>query len=264
MRRAGDAGPVLSGGVARVAAGILDAGADLLSLLLPLDCVGCGGDSGAGRERRGLCDTCADELAGEALRRDPTPCPAGLPPCIAVSAYAGVVRSSILALKEQGLWSLARPLGRALAGSVVGCPSVGCSSVGDSAGVVLVPVPSSRAAIRARGDDPLALMTRHAARILRAQGRRVEIIPALVQRRRRLDQSGLDSHARQANLADSLVVGRYQRRLRERACRHWVCVLVDDIVTTGATLSEAARALREVGIEPVACAVIAATRRRGG
>ncbi len=71
------------------------------------------------------------------------------------------------------------------------------------------------------------------------------------------DQAGLTAEARAGNLAGALVVRKARAPL---VCDRRV-VLVDDIITTGATLAEAARSLRTVGAEPVAAAVIAATQR---
>jgi predicted amidophosphoribosyltransferase len=75
-------------------------------------------------------------------------------------------------------------------------------------------------------------------------------------RRRPDDQAGLDRFARYRNLAGALV-----------AAEHLPpgdIVVVDDIVTTGATLAEATRALTRAGRTPVGAATVAATTRRGG
>jgi predicted amidophosphoribosyltransferase len=79
-------------------------------------------------------------------------------------------------------------------------------------------------------------------------------VAALEHRRRVADQAGLSAADRAANLSGAL-----QARFDLRGLR---VIVVDDVVTTGATLAEAARALRAAGAEVTAAAVIAATARR--
>ena len=77
-----------------------------------------------------------------------------------------------------------------------------------------------------------------------------------------VDQAGLDAAGRAANLARSMAVsGDVVRRLGRRRARVHV-VVCDDVVTTGATLREAQRALESVGLPVLAAAAVAATRRR--
>jgi predicted amidophosphoribosyltransferase len=214
---------------------------DLLDLVLPAACAGC---AAPGADLCAVCDRLLrSEWPGP---HAPSPAPPGLPPLVAAGAYDGVRRAVLLAHKEHGRLALAAPLGRLLAGAV--------HVLGPPGPVVLVPVPSSPAAIRARGQDHARRLAAAGARALRRAGVPARARPLLVQARRTADQSGLSTAARAGNLAGAL-------RARPGALPERV-VLVDDIVTTGATLAEAARALRVAGVDVAGAAVVAATRRR--
>lgn len=211
--------------------------AALVDLVLPRVCAGCAAPG------RTLCARCLAAFAAPFAHR-PDPCPPGLPALRAAASYEGPVRAALLAHKERGRRGLAGPLGAALAAAV--------AATAPPAGVVLVPVPSSPAAVRARGQDHAR---RLAAAAARSGGRGWRAQPLLVHARSVADQSGLDAAGREANLAGALRSRRPLHGLR--------VVLVDDVVTTGATLAEAARALRAAGAQVHAAAVVAATARRG-
>ncbi|WP_030418511.1 ComF family protein [Streptomyces sp. NRRL F-5065] len=228
---------------------------DLLDLVLPAECGGCGG------ARTVLCAPCRAALGGAAPRRvRPSPEPPGLPPVHAVAPYADEVRAVLLAHKERGALTLAGPLGTALAGAVgaaladaggeapraaragPGGPAPGREAVRVRAGpVLLVPVPSARKAVAARGHDPARRIALAAAGELRRGGTPARVLTALRQRRAVADQSGLGARERRRNLAGALAVAPGAVRSLEDA---GVVVLVDDLMTTGATLAEAARAVR--------------------
>ncbi|WP_406130535.1 ComF family protein [Streptomyces canus] len=117
---------------------------------------------------------------------------------------------------------------------------------GDGPGVpvLLVPVPSARRAVRARGHDPARRIALAAAGELRRAGMPARVVAVLRQRRRVADQSGLNSRQRLDNLAGALTVVPGGGRLLAEG----LVVLVDDLMTTGASLTEAARAVREARV----------------
>ncbi|GHJ36418.1 hypothetical protein Sm713_20270 [Streptomyces sp. TS71-3] len=230
-----------------------------MDLVVPSECAGCG------RSRTVLCAVCSAALHGRPPRRvRPLPEPPGLPEVHAAAPYGDAVRALLLAHKERGALVLARPLGSALAGAV----RAACGARGGAAGavpVVLVPVPSARRVVRARGHDPVRRIALAAAAELRRAGRPARVLAVLRQRRPVADQSGLDARRRGANLAGALEVtpGAHELlRAAETAGRSGPAgrvVLVDDLVTTGFTLAEAARALSEAGVERgTSAAVVAA------
>lgn len=226
-----------------------------LDLALPAECAGCGRVPGL------LCGTCGSALAARARPAWPRPSPPGLPAPWAVAGYDGVVRAVLLAHKEDGRAALARPLGAALAASVRAVLA-GTDRAGPSPGapVALVPMPSRRGAVRDRGRDPTLAIARQAARLLRERGREVRVRPVLRMSASVQDQAGLDALARAANLRGAVLMR--DRCSGQIAGQGERVVLVDDIITTGATLAAAAETLRRTGIEATGAAVVAATRRR--
>lgn len=107
-----------------------------------------------------------------------------------------------------------------------------------------MPVPSARRQVRARGHDPARRIARAAAGRLRWAGVPARVAPVLRLRRAVADQAGLGARQRRENLAGALAVCRDGARLTAGAR----LVLVDDLITTGATLAEAARAVRAAGL----------------
>ena len=220
----------------------------LADLALGGCCAGCGAPG------RAACADCLAELEGPARPAWPDPVPATLPPPFAIAAYAGPVRQLLLAHKEHACYGLVGPLGAALAAAVaavltvepIGCP------------VVLVPPPSPGSVVRARGHDPVLRMARRAATLLRRAGVGCSVAPLLRRSRRVADQAGLSAGDRIANLRGAY----HLRPLLPAALGGVAMVVVDDVITTGATAAEAARALRVGGGRVLGVAVVAATTRR--
>jgi predicted amidophosphoribosyltransferase len=154
---------------------------------------------------------------------------------------------------------LSQMLSAALAATFAKDPGVRQVLASGNGPVFVVPVPSSRSAIRRRGDAPLELLTRAALAQMARCAREVIVSPALRLRRRVADQAGLDHGQRAANVEHAMQV---HPRWRE-SVQGATCVLTDDVLTTGATLGEAARALLAGGAVHVAAATVAATQRRG-
>ncbi|MGV9994982.1 ComF family protein [Streptomyces sp. NPDC003374] len=177
------------------------------------------------------------------------------------TALAGAVRAALADVDRRAAW--ARPaagvrpltspsradepeLGREPGAEQGAGPGTGWRSGWDGGGggggggpVLLVPVPSARRAVRARGHDPVRRVALAAAGELRRCGRPARVLAVLRQRRAVADQSGLDSRQRLANLAGALQVVPGGARLLSAG----PVVVVDDLMTTGASLTEAARAV---------------------
>jgi ComF family protein len=201
---------------------------DALAVLAPVSCAGCGAPD------RGLCPACRLALVARPRQRVLR---GGLVVTSALS-YAGPVRGAILAFKENGRTDLSRALAAPLAVAV----REARGAVPEVAPVEFVTVPTTRAAYRRRGYDPVALLARRAG---------VHTSRVFARPRSHPDQKSLGRLARAQNLAGSFEA---RARLEGRGF-----IVLDDIVTTGATVLEAARALRAAGGRCVAAVGLAST-----
>ncbi|MYX34149.1 ComF family protein [Streptomyces sp. SID8377] len=236
---------------------------EMSGLLLPAECAGCGAP------RTVLCEECGAALHEPGAREvRPDAPPDGLPAVWAATVYTDQPRAVLLAHKERGALGLARPLGEALAGAVYaavrgggggGAPEMRRREAGTPlpppalTPFLIVPVPSSRRAVAARGHDATKRLALAAATDLRRDSLTVRVAAVLRQRREVADQAGLGARDRPANLSGALTAVRGADRLLRTA----PVVLVDDLMTTGASLAAAARAVEEAGGRVLAAAVVA-------
>ena len=209
----------------RLTAAALDAWATVL----PTECSGCGALD------RALCPNCRLALipAVQPVTRDDALIWAAL-------TYEGVARHVIAAYKDGGRTDAAAALAAPLRAAIVAA----LGAVPNGHGIQLVSIPSSRRAWRLRGYHPVDALLQRAG---------LHPIPALAQRGDSVDQVGLGRAARAANKGNSLVARHPLTGTR--------VILVDDIVTTGATLLEARRAVFAAGGTVVGLAALAETRR---
>jgi ComF family protein len=211
-----------------------------LDAALPARCAGCG------REGEPICRTC--EPALDARLTLPPGVMIGLPadlpaPLVQLewcAPYTGTVRRALHELKYTGEQRLARPLGAAIARRW---------AAAGAGGNLIVPVPVHRDRLRHRGYDQALLLATAAARELR-----LAVSPLLERTRATTAQFDLDRAARATNMQSAF-------RLRRSVAieDRWV-VLVDDVVTTGATLAACAVPLMAAGAMAVSAITVARER----
>jgi ComF family protein len=202
----------------------------VLDQVFPPLCVGCR------RVGRWICDQCWPKVSwlppGSSL-----PVPAGIHAVVAVAEFDGVAREAVHALKFGERHAIASMMGRLMA-----------EATRAHAIDLIAPVPLHPSRRRERGYDQAAMLAQHMARTLGAPCR-----PGLLRRARKTrQQTTLDGIHRQENVRGAFVPG--------EELHGETVVLVDDVLTTGATMSAAAEASKAAGAGRVIACVFAWAR----
>ncbi len=202
----------------------------------------------------GVCSVCGERVSPYAVSAGETRC--GLcrrlePPfvkAVAYDSYDGGLRELIHLLKYEQVRPAAAVLGRMLAEAVRGL-----EPGWNEHPLVVISVPLHARKLRPRGFNQSELIAHHAIKLGAGSGRLVRHSRVLERRRETQSQIGLTRHQRRENLRGSFAVARPE----EIAGRE--ILLVDDVFTTGTTVSECARVLRRAGASKVFVATIART-----
>ena len=254
----------LKGGVNRL---LREAATSLFNTFFPGDCRLCG-KSLTNVSRLPVCEACRDSvkpisgnlcaLCGEqifAFGEQSTAAICGMcrratPPftrAVAFGSYEGELRGLLHLLKYGQVRPVADLLGSYLASAIAQI-----QPAFSGAAPIVVPVPLYGRKRRQRGFNQAELIARAALKRLSASGMRLEIKPGLLKRQRvTSSQTGLTRHQRRANLRGAFVV-------QDRAAIAGRDILiVDDVFTTGTTVSECARLLMRAGARRVFVVTVA-------
>ncbi len=213
----------------------------LLDLLIPARCASCGTPGSP------CCSTCQTTWGSlSEIARGPT---TGLVPAYALARYADEARRLVLAYKERGRRDLAPSLGQALAEAV---PQLPANPRAPDGGWWLVPVPSRRHASRVRGGPHVERMAEECAKALAGKGNPAAVAPVLRLGAGVRDAARLNRAERAANLD-----GRIRWVPDAAPPSGTPVILLDDVITSGATAAACTRILDANGIH--VSAVVALT-----
>lgn len=202
----------------------------MIELILPKHCGGCGA---AGQT---LCSACRRHLS-RPPERVFTPVDPHIP-VWALGKYAGVHRELVLGMKERGRRDVPQYLGAVLASSISFLAARG--ELPEPEVLTLVPAPTRAASARGRGGDPVTAVCRSAG---------LRVAPCVRHSKRVRDSVGLSAQERMRNLSGGIEITSVPAS---------PTILVDDVVTTGATLAATSATLFAANVQVVGALVICA------
>lgn len=203
------------------------------TLIFPPRCIGCD------LEREYLCQRCITLWSSVPVVS------ASLPiPIYSILRYSNLTSTVILAAKEDRNRSARRLIAGAFASSLE------MISRQSQEPLTLVPIPSSKAAVRIRGEAFLLPIIAETLELLddRCDHLPIDVNELLFQRRKVREQTGLSFSERQTNVAHALAVS--ESALRKSPPKS--ILLIDDVITTGSTLMSGYQALRERNLTVIA------------
>ena len=205
----------------------------MFELLLPRRCVGCGAEGVT------LCELCRYAWRSPPFRVYPRVDPRV--PVFALGPWGGVHRATVLSLKERGRRDAIPEIGAVLGSAIRYLVAGGDLSM--DPGTVLSPAPTRRRSARLRGGETVTALCRESG---------FEVVPLVYLAPSTRDSAGLDAASRRSNLVGA--VRRFNRvgRSVDRV------VLVDDVVTTGATAGATVECLTVAGIQVTGVVVLTA------
>ncbi len=215
----------------------------LASLAYEQNCLGCGQDNDS------LCQDCAKRWTNE-----PSIIGGEIFLIFAKVPYDDLAARIVLLAKESGVRSAKDLLANALAESTLAL----LMALGLSEGRVgLVPIPSSRRTQARRGEDFLLELTKMTSKKLISQAPMFDFQTSeiLKLKRHRRDQSELSERERESNLSGAFAV-------ESKSQTPNYLLLLDDVITTGSTLREAYRALKERNLTVLGAVTACASQRR--
>jgi ComF family protein len=205
-----------------------------------------------------LCSVCGERLVSAYASSSANEAKCGLchriePPFVRAVAYGSFesgLRELIHLLKYSGVRPAANDLGRMLAEAIVDI-----EPAFSGAPVAVIPVPLYRGKLREREFNHAELIARAAIKTAAKSGRFELRADVLERKRETSSQAGLTTHQRRENVRGAFGVR------RPEAVRGREVLIVDDVYTTGATVSECARVLRRAGATKVWVATVARTMK---